>query len=78
MLSFQESYSSTTENAGTATVNVRRTGGATGPASVNVRLGTGGGYVSAGQGCDFTVVFMFLKGLEGVKNPLMEGSKIHR
>jgi len=55
VLSFVESSSSFPEDAGTVTVAVRRTGGSTGTASVNVRVGPGYGNVSAGEGCDFTL-----------------------
>ena len=55
VLSFLEPNSQHPENAGTVTFAVRRTGGSTGVASVNVRVGPGVGNISAGTGCDFTM-----------------------
>jgi len=56
VLSFQQTGASTEENAGTVTsFDVRRTGGATGPVSVKVRVGGSSGYFMAGVGCDFTL-----------------------
>ena len=65
VLSFQETYTSTTEDVGTVSVSVRRTGGAAGAASVSVRLGAGNGYVTAGQGCDFDGLTVQLNWADG-------------
>jgi uncharacterized delta-60 repeat protein len=55
VLSFQDTSATAEENAGTVTFAVRRTGGATGPVSVKVRVGGSSGYYMAGAGCDFTL-----------------------
>jgi len=55
VLSFLETAANAEENSGTVTFAVRRTGGATGPVSVNVRVGGSSGYFMAGAGCDFTL-----------------------
>jgi uncharacterized delta-60 repeat protein len=56
VLSFQKFQSYWDENAGTITIPVRRTGGATGPVSVQVRVGWTSEYFTgfgAGEGCDY-------------------------
>lgn len=65
VLSFLEPNLVTTEDAGTVSISVRRTGGATGAASTNVRIGDVDGYASAALGCDFSGVTTSLSWADG-------------
>jgi uncharacterized delta-60 repeat protein len=68
VLSFKQLGSTWDENAGTITIPVRRTGGATGPVSVQVRVGWNAEYFSAigaGEGCDYQDVTAILEWTDG-------------
>ena len=68
VLSFQKVQSFWDENAGTITIPVRRTGGATGSVSVQVRVGWISEYFTgfgAGEGCDYQDVTATLSWADG-------------
>jgi len=68
VLSFVQIDSYWDENAGTVTIPVRRTGGAAGPVSVEVRVGWRADYFSpigAGEGCDYQDVTALLEWADG-------------
>ena len=68
VLSFKQLTSYWDENAGTIMIPVRRTGGATGPVSVQVRVGWNAEFYSpigAGEGCDYQDVTALLEWADG-------------
>jgi uncharacterized delta-60 repeat protein len=65
VLSFRATSSNPVEGSGALTINVRRTGGATGAVTTNVRLGAGSGQASAALGCDFDATLVPLSWADG-------------